>query len=158
MTTSYRVELFQDNFTTATAAFVADENFTAAKNLKQYTYKVPSNMELKIGDIAVVKVGTEFKCVTITDVHETPQIEYNNNSIDYKWIVSKVDTYAYNELLLQEKEIRHNLRMLSSRKQKQNILAQLQEEFGSDVTDRMKTRQLNVPNFRKHSDANRDIT
>lgn len=57
-----------------------------------YTYA--TNLSFEQGDFAVVKVGDSLKIVTITEVHETLEIEPNSD-LSYELIVQKIDLEAY---------------------------------------------------------------
>jgi hypothetical protein len=68
---------------------------------KTYSYKVPLDFGLKAGDIAVVLVGADYRCVSVLFVDETPQIDVDA-PFEMKWIVSKVDTARHAEQTARE--------------------------------------------------------
>ena len=65
---------------------------------KEYTYK--TFIKLEVGDKCVVKVRDEFKIVTVVS---TNSCALQNNYI-YKWIVQKVETEAYDDMVARENE------------------------------------------------------
>ena len=71
---------------------------------KVYTYK--TRLKLETGDKAVVHTptdaGHEYKVVTVVRVDDTPDIALTS-SMDYKWIVQKVDTLEHGNLTEQDK-------------------------------------------------------
>lgn len=152
MNTDYKVELFQEDvMNTIGVVFDRPEdphNFKA-KGVRVYTYKVPKDMELRVGDSVVVEVGSEYKVVTVVEVHEFPQIDYTQSSIRYKWVVSKVELAQYNRLQEHDKIIRHNLRLLAHSNQRNSLVAQLKAEFGEAAFENMSKPALNAPNFRR---------
>jgi hypothetical protein len=78
-----------------------------AENLKTYTYKTLHTFNK--GDLAVVNVNGVFKVVTITEIHDSPQIDIRAN-YKYQWIVSKVDTKDYEALTQAEEDFQKELR------------------------------------------------
>ncbi len=152
MNTDYRVELFQEDIMQTVAVLFdrpADPHNITRSHGKPYTYKAPSDMALKVGDQVIVEVSSEFKVVTVVEVHETPNIDYSNSSIHYKWLVGKVDMASYNKCLESDKLIRHKLRLLAHNRQRHSLIDQLKAEFGESAVEDMKPKNLNTPNFRK---------
>ena len=60
---------------------------------KFYTYKVPSNIPLQVGDAVIACPPQGYKVVIVTEVHETPNA--TQEGINYKWIVNKVDDESF---------------------------------------------------------------
>lgn len=54
--------------------------------LKQYAYRVHPSLQLKEGDLVVVKGGTGYQLVKVATVHEKPTAKAT------AWVVSRVDT------------------------------------------------------------------
>lgn len=133
MTNKYRIELFQDNFTTVNVCF-GNYPLNQAKNKPIYTYKVPNTLQLVAGDFAVVQVGTDMKVVTVLEVHDTPKINYNAD-FDYTWIVSKIETTEYRKLIEQDIRLVEELNELAFRRQKQDLIKELEAEFGTGVIE-----------------------
>lgn len=94
---------------------------------KTYTYKTKENFEA--GDKAIVNPNGMLKVVTVIDVHETPQIDFGSN-IEYKWIVQKVDTRAYEAILAQEEAIAVELRKSIAAKKRKEVKQELLESLG----------------------------
>lgn len=69
----------------------ADMGVLTAQN-KNYTYI--TNLDLSVGDIALVFVGSAPIAVVITEVHDGLEIEPNDTR-EYKWIAAKVDLSGY---------------------------------------------------------------
>ncbi len=61
---------------------------------KGYHYK--TNLDLKVGDLVVVKTPSEWKVVEVFQVN--CDVDEENSDIVYKWIVQKVDLANYNNL------------------------------------------------------------
>lgn len=67
---------------------------------KAYTYVT----DLKVNDKVVVDANGEYKLAEIAAVHDGVNIEPNSN-VQYKWIISKVDTAQYDANMAKNKEI-----------------------------------------------------
>lgn len=96
---------------------------------KIYTYKTHDQFE--IGDICIVSVNRELKLVYVVEVHETAQIEYDS-SIDYKWIVQKVDLTKYNNLVERDKNIAKKAAQIMEQKVKRELLEEFKSLLGDD--------------------------
>ena len=81
-------------------------------NSKKYTYKVPEGMELAEGDQVVVQSPIDgLVVVSVVSVSDDAGIDLDAN-FKYKWIVSKVDTAGYDDLLAKEAAIEQDLKKL----------------------------------------------
>jgi hypothetical protein len=89
-----KMSLFQKNFTTIGVSFDG--------STKVYTYKAPSDVELKVDDHVLVWANQDFKVVRVVRVDETPRLDYSA-SAKFTWIVQKVDTSRYKAIQEQER-------------------------------------------------------
>ena len=69
---------------------------------KAYTYV--TDLDLQVNDKVVVDANGEYKLAEIAAVHDGVNIEPNSN-VQYKWIISKVDTAQYDANMAKNKEI-----------------------------------------------------
>lgn len=69
---------------------------------KAYTYV--TDLDLQVNDKVVVDANGEYKLAEIAAVHDGVNIE-PNSSMQYKWIISKVDTTQYDANMAKNKEI-----------------------------------------------------
>lgn len=83
------LDLLQTNYTTVEVSFPSYQS-----SPRTYTYKVPLDAGIQVGDNCVVLVRDELKVVKIEVIHAQPSID-TSSAINYKWIVSKVDRTAY---------------------------------------------------------------
>jgi len=68
---------------------------------KRYLYL--TRLDLNIGDYLVVEARGVFLVVKVVELHNEPPVK-ENDTIDYKWVVSKVDISHYTQLLITETE------------------------------------------------------
>lgn len=78
-----------DDITTIKIRFKKDDE-------KTWTYKALKTDNIQVGDKVVVPTPHSFVVVTVTEVHEYPQVEDGNF---YKWIIQRVDTTQYDALV-----------------------------------------------------------
>lgn len=98
-------------------------------NGKQYSYK--SKIDgLKFGDLVVVETTSGFKVVTVVEVTDALDL---NPAIEHKWVVSKVDVDAYNQIKAQEAELVKELR----RQKRANVRNQLLVGVNTDELNRI---------------------
>jgi hypothetical protein len=114
MKTRHLVSLLQDGYTTVKISF--------AKGSSLYTYK--THLTLAIGDYVVVDKRGGFSVGQVIIVDEHPTID-TDADFDYKWIVQKVDTTAYEKLLASEKEARVAIAKIGRDKAREATLAAL---------------------------------
>lgn len=87
-----------------------------ATGCKQYTYRV-ADLTIKQGDYAVVQVLNDDRGVDgykVVRVMTDPYPARELSSIQYKWIVAKVDVAAFEERMRVEEEIRTELEELKT--------------------------------------------
>ncbi|WP_109077099.1 hypothetical protein [Aggregatibacter kilianii] len=103
------IHLFQDNLITVGAVF--EDSITINDLLsgkvysggnKVYTFKANADLNLNVGDFALVHATDELKVVKIVEVHDFPQIE-EEAGFQYKWVIQKIDLSAYRSRLEEEK-------------------------------------------------------
>lgn len=85
-------------------------------NSRLYTYKTLLKDNVQPNDTVVVIVGNEMVLVKVVEVHELPQIDLDAD-FDYKWIVQRIDTAAYDKM--QEKEQQFQQAMVEVERVKQ---------------------------------------
>lgn len=93
---------------------------------KKYTYKVPKDVFLNIGDEVIVHVPANHKdqkhwVVRIVDI----DTEARDHEFQYKWIVSSIDTVSYEDLLVKDKEFKGLVNKLLNRKKNKSLVDQL---------------------------------
>jgi hypothetical protein len=69
---------------------------------KAYTYV--TDLDIAVGDKVVVDANGDLRLVEVAVVHDGVNIEPNSN-VQYKWIISKVDTTRYDANMAKNKEI-----------------------------------------------------
>lgn len=100
---------------------------------KEYTYKVPTNWEVKEGDTLVVDSPLEgLVTVAVTKVHESSDIDLTAK-FTYKWAVAKVDRAAYNEKVAAEKQHAKTLKELQRKADIKRQLASLITDLGDEA-------------------------
>lgn len=97
---------------------------------KPYTYKTLTPFEP--GDTAVVHTPSDgFKCVEVQKVLQLHELETSQH-IKYKWIVQKVETTNYNELVDKENEAQALLNTSKTKKLVDELREDLVDRIGED--------------------------
>lgn len=92
-------------------------------NRKNYTYK--TTLDLEAGDKVVVETPSNgFQVVCVVEAHDVPQIA-PDSSINYKWIVQKVDTSVRDELEAREAEFAKEVLKLEQANVRKQAIAML---------------------------------
>jgi len=113
MQTKHIVSLLQENYTTIEVQFRETQQ-------KTYRYKALKECNIEVDDYVVVNVRDELKIVRVNEVHEYPKIDVDS-SIDYKWIVQKIDTSAYDQQVENEEKFLLAMQDVERAKQKDEI-------------------------------------
>lgn len=95
-----------------------------------YTYKVWNDIELEAGDLILVNAAGTLKVATVIEVHATPKIDVNS-SIDYKWIIQKVDTHRHDVATIQDEEFLQALLEVERVKMREQML----EDFKKTIPE-----------------------
>lgn len=113
-------------------------NGMISNTAKKYTYKVPKDIHLDIGDEVVVIVGShndqKHHVVRVTEV----DLDARDNDFQYKWIVQPIDTVTYEDRLVQEKEFKQLVTTLMNRKKNKSLVDQLSEVASPEELERLK--------------------
>ena len=130
---NHLVSAFQKSYTTIKvvfnngADFNIENDFLPDRNDKRYTYKCLNSFHPKVGDIFIVHtLDAELKCVTVTEVHLSPQIDFDSD-INYKWVVDKVDSSMYDGVMESEKELKDKIVILELESKKQQYINTMKE-------------------------------
>lgn len=140
---SFKIEALQEFYTVGVKFDPTLEGEVSDHN-KEYVYKVDMDVELKEGDFVVVEAVGQLKVVIVTEVHLTPQINYNGNTA-YKWVLQKVEVDAYKEKVKEEQYMKHNLKLLEANQQRDIIRKAFIEQFGEKALEDLKKPKLNSP-------------
>lgn len=109
-------------------------------NSKKYTYKVPKDVHIDIGDEVVVFVSSNAKdqkhhVVRVVD----KDLDAQDTEFQYKWIVGKIDTVAYDDLLAKDKEFKGLVQKLLNRKKNKSLVDQLTDVASEEELAKLKT-------------------
>lgn len=110
------ITLLQEGYTTCKAKF--------AVGGKDYTYKLPLDMGVNVGDHVVVEVNGEYKVVLISTIHPEPEIDIRA-PYALKWVVSKVDTTRYQDQMAREQQALEHLQKQERATAKKRAIEQL---------------------------------
>lgn len=133
------LSLLQTGFTTVNVTFETEDvvdvqqpdrafpNRTRSRRVKEYTYKALLTDDIKAGDYVVVESPQSgLVIVQVTSVDAKPRIDLEV-PFSYKWIVQKIDTARYQELLRQEQEFKDALLEVERVKQREAVMKSFQE-------------------------------
>ena len=121
MKLQHLISLLQSNYYTA--------KFRYLNGSKPYTFKVPNDISLEVGDNCVVVCSLGFTVVRVLSIDEAPDIDIDAD-FQYLWIVQKIDPSAYYERAERETRIRRQLTELEKRKQQRSIFEQFKTMLG----------------------------
>ncbi len=143
------LSLLQTGFTTIQVQFPADlpqgevtasrhdrnSGQTVVGKVKDYTYKIMG--PCSPGDTVVVDSPySGLTCVKVISVDETPRIDLGAD-FTYKWVVQRVDTSAYKEMLEKEEAFTSQVEEVQRINQRDQLLRQYADAFpaGSPARD-----------------------
>lgn len=91
-----------------------------------HTYKALMSDNVKVGDTVAVIVGKEMLLVSVAEVHDLPQIDLDAD-FDYKWIVQKIDTTAYDKMAENEKQFQLAMVEVERAKQREKVKQEMEQ-------------------------------
>lgn len=106
MRDNHIIALMRDNYYTVEVTYGLGQG--KAEGERTYTFKVPKDVQLNEGDAVVVPADSNSKPYTIVyvaKVHLEAELDFALD-VDFKWIVSKVDTAQFDAIGAEEAEIR----------------------------------------------------
>ena len=138
MTDDNAIELFQQ-FQLVSVDFHA-ELPVKPTDQKNYVYKAPIDLELKLGDLLVVK-PKEYKVVRVNALHD--DIRINTGTDQLKWVCGKVDVSDYNRRIEAEAELRGIMARAREAREREIRLKDLQNFMSEE--DRKRFEALMTP-------------
>ena len=102
------------------------------KGSTAYVYKTV--LDLEFGDSVVVNVSGKLKVATVTEIHKVPRLDMDSQ-LEYKWIIQKVDTTKYDELLKLESEFQDTLTEIVQQDLREKAIDMLRVKLGSENTN-----------------------
>lgn len=141
MNQSHLLSLLQNGFTTIDVVFESNmqDGFGSVKaQSKTYTYKADLKDNIQVGDKVIVDSPSKgLHVVTVVGVDKTPRIDVSA-PFTYKWIVQKVDTARYDEMLKKEEEFLEAMAEVERAHQRQLLL----EKFKNHLPEGSEARLL----------------
>lgn len=125
------IGLLQD-FDFVTVVFVSQNGSHSA----HYKYKIKPGLSFAVGDRVVVPVSADdcYKVATVLNVQRDPVID-PECTIDYRWIVSKVDDSEYLSQLKNEEEAAELLIQIERARLKKDLLADVKKALGRNTPE-----------------------
>lgn len=119
---------------------------------KLFTFLAPLELSLAKGDILVVpaKEG-QFDLARVVHVDDIPQLNLDRADT-YKWVVSKVEFGAYNELVKRDEEIARAVAQAEHTRMREQLKASLGDLIGPEALTAVKAA-LNIPEEAKEPDG-----
>lgn len=127
---NHLVSLLQEGYTTVGVVF--GNVFDGQATSRVYTYK--SHVECIEGDLVIVppSVNTKLPSIaTVVRVDDEPDLNFESG-IEYKWLIARVDTSAYDKIVENEKKMVKVLRDGERAKQRRALLDAYQLELPAD--------------------------
>lgn len=103
---------------------------------KVYTYKC--HFSCKSGDLVILPPSAEGKLPsigTVVRVDDEPELNFESG-IEYKWAIARIDTQAYDIVMVREKELIKMLREQEKKQQRQKLLESYQLALPDDAESR----------------------
>lgn len=91
---------------------------------KFYTYKT-LDKSIKVGDTVLVKAKGELKPVEVKTIDIQDTLNFEDTSIQYTWIVGKVDLVGYEDIQKREQALIKELNSLIFKGKKSQVLEAL---------------------------------
>ena len=110
---------------------VAEESKPAAPKVHTYSYKVPKDLKLQVGDIVVVPSGDSIAFARVEIVDELPSLDFSKD-VTYKWIISKIDFAQYNELVKAEAEFSRKMEAVQRMRVQQEAINTMRAQLLSN--------------------------
>lgn len=110
------ITLLQEGYTTCRVLF--------AVGGRAYTYKLPLDMGVKVGDNVVVDVSGDLKVVEISEIDTEPVIDIRA-PYALRWVVCRVDRSRYDEQMIREEHAVEELAKQERKNAKAKALEQL---------------------------------
>lgn len=107
-------------------------NMQAQTGPTLYSYKVPKEMELKVGDFVVVPSADTIAFARVEVVDEIPSLDFTKD-VTYKWIIDKVNFDHYNELVKAENEFQRKMEAVQRMRVQQEAVKTMREQFLSNT-------------------------
>jgi hypothetical protein len=125
MNPSAAIFIASDKARAVKCQYVGESDAKREAEMRGYTFKT-MDQTLTKGDIVVVPTGTRhgFTCVKIIDVNVPIDTQ---GSIEYKWIVGKVDLEQYEKILAVEETVMAKIRNAEVARQRKQMRADLGE-------------------------------
>ena len=118
--------------------FYNEQTRSTIENQKKYTYKVPKDVHVYVGDEVVVFVAarTEQKHHVVRVVNI--DLDGRDTEFAYKWIVEKIDTVSYDERVAKDNEFKALVHKLMNRKKAKSLVEQLAEVATDEEIEKLK--------------------
>lgn len=117
------ITLLQEGYTTCRVSFPEKGTYSRDEE-KTYTYKIPKDAGIAVGDRVVVYGGKELKVARVTEVHDEPQIDFKA-PYALKWVVQRVDLTQYEEHAVREAAALDHLTRVQRKKEQEQLLKEL---------------------------------
>lgn len=111
---------------------VAEELKPAQPAVQTYSYKVPKDIKLEVGDIVVVPANDTISFARVEVVDELPSLDFSQD-ITYKWIISRVDFAQYNELVKAEVEFARKMEAVQRMRVQQEAISTMRAQLLSNA-------------------------
>lgn len=153
---NHLVSLLQEGYTTVAVSFTSQPidfgvprdggrssqpapwaQSTVPAGEKLYTYKCQFS-DLQVGDLVIVPPSSEGKFPSVAlvkEVHAEPQLNFENG-MEYKWLVGKVDTQGYADIMEKERKMMSVLRDSERARQRKELLDAYQLSLPDDPESR----------------------
>lgn len=129
------INLLQEGYKTIAVVYATQREFQDSGAAKRYTFKTMDE-SIKVDDHVVVLTSGKFSVVTVVEVHDVPQIDYDSG-IQYTWIVQKLDMTLYNELLEAEKTALEVLKVAERGKQQRILREALTTDIDPEAREKL---------------------
>lgn len=141
MMSQTNIHLLQQNYTTVSAVYLNEieieeilslaEGEIVSDYYKAYTFKANLDLQLKVGDFAVVHSRNALQVVQITQVDAQPNLDLNA-SFQYKWVVDKVNIQAFKQRMQEQKQFELLLKQLDYVEQQHQLVERLEQASQKD--------------------------
>lgn len=136
------IHLLQQNYTTVSAVYLNDMEIEEILSLAQgeiisdyyreYTFKANLDLQLEVGDFAIVHSRNTLQVVQITKIDVQPNLDFNA-SFQYKWVIDKVNIQAFKQRMQEQKQLEMLLKQLDYVEQQHQLVERLEQASQKDA-------------------------
>jgi hypothetical protein len=125
----------------STAVFLINESTRAILATYEEGEKATKTMfktfdqTIDVGDLIVVPTGTRHNATVCKVVEVDVDVDFNSN-VPVDWVISRVDTAEYDDVVLREKDALKAIRSAEMRREREKLKEAMLADLNGDISDK----------------------